>query len=841
MKKIALLIGFCLLLCIEQSTAQLSKGGTPRSFNDLSIPAIEAVQVAPLSPAIIQKEIASSERAGMYKVGKLIAVNKNPDNSGTWLNMSDGGKLWRLKLQSVGAKALGVFYNQFNLPHGATLFLYNEDKKQVIGAFTDENNPKSGYFANELIEGETVTLEYYQPAGLRIKPQLNISDISYVYRETRFMFRDVKDFGQSDVCEVNVNCSEGANWQDQKRGIVRILLLAGGSQGYCSGSLINNTSQDCTPYLLTADHCSHDQFGNVASASDMSQWVFYFNYEAPTCANPGSEGTLASHTMTGCTEKAATGGSGSNGDSDFFLVELDQSVPSSLNPYFNGWDRNSSPSSSGVCIHHPKADIKKISTYTSPLIAYQYSTSAYTHWQVTWASTANGYGVTEGGSSGSPIFSSGGRIVGELTGGGSFCNTPTQSDYYGRFYFSWDQNGTGSGIQLKPWLDPGNTGVTTLDGTNMPCGVVNSPPVANFIAAPLTVYVAQTVTFTDQSTNNPTSWSWVITPNTFTYTGGTSATSQNPQVTFSAVGFYTATLTVSNAFGSNSMTRTNYIDVVTTSTALCDTTGNFNINTDTATIIITAHGTHISGSNQFSDESKADKFLASHYAANSVLSGALLYFGRADGTGTVDVKIWDNTGAGGSPGSVLATQSINVNTIPTTGTPVLVNFIPTIPITTDFFVGIGIHYASPGDSVALFTNLNGETNPGTAWEQWNNNAWHTYNAAYTGYNFNVANAILTIACTQVATLVSNINSQGEIKIYPNPANDVLFAEVNFGYDDKLNVRLMNLLGETLLEQHNFNTRANKVMLDVSSLSNGLYLIEFSTGREKIMKKVQVSR
>jgi len=81
-------------------------------------------------------------------------------------------------------------------------------------------------------------------------------------------------------------------------------------------------------------------------------------------------------------------------------------------------------------------------------------------------------------------------------------------------------------------------------------------PVAAFTGSPTTVTVGGTVSFTDQSTNNPTSWSWV-------FEGGTPGTSssQNPTVTYNTVGTYDVTLTVTNSCGSDPELKTNYITV----------------------------------------------------------------------------------------------------------------------------------------------------------------------------------------------------------------------------------------------------------------------------------------
>ncbi|RLD53745.1 MAG: peptidase S8, partial [Bacteroidetes bacterium] len=93
--------------------------------------------------------------------------------------------------------------------------------------------------------------------------------------------------------------------------------------------------------------------------------------------------------------------------------------------------------------------------------------------------------------------------------------------------------------------------------------ISSSPPVANFNADDTAPIIGQTVTFTDLSTNSPTSWQWTFSgPGNIVFVNGTNANSTNPKVQFDALGFYTATLTVSNAYGNDTETKTNYIEVV---------------------------------------------------------------------------------------------------------------------------------------------------------------------------------------------------------------------------------------------------------------------------------------
>ncbi len=93
------------------------------------------------------------------------------------------------------------------------------------------------------------------------------------------------------------------------------------------------------------------------------------------------------------------------------------------------------------------------------------------------------------------------------------------------------------------------------------CYSSNVAPVAEFSASATVAPVNSSVTLTDLSANLPTSWQWTISPQTLVYLDGTGSTSQNPVVSFSATGQYSVTLTATNAFGQDTETKTNYINV----------------------------------------------------------------------------------------------------------------------------------------------------------------------------------------------------------------------------------------------------------------------------------------
>jgi len=82
-----------------------------------------------------------------------------------------------------------------------------------------------------------------------------------------------------------------------------------------------------------------------------------------------------------------------------------------------------------------------------------------------------------------------------------------------------------------------------------------SEPMAAFTANHTTIIEVGTINFSDQSTNTPTSWSW-------NFGDGETSNSQNPLHSYTTLGSYTVSLTVSNSYGSDTVTKTDYITVI---------------------------------------------------------------------------------------------------------------------------------------------------------------------------------------------------------------------------------------------------------------------------------------
>lgn len=534
-------------------TGLMFKGVSYAQSNSIPLVNIDA----PNMEAIQAEDEERGKNGLFYRIGVHVPVNINFFNQGLWYNDENGNLVGSIQIKVPGAQALSLIFDEFTLPTGAEVRLYHPETNQLIGPYNNDNNIEDETMNTGMVHGEELILEVVVPEESAGELKLHIKQVGYFYRNTDpFAGMETRDFGDSESCEVNVACSEGASSTNQSAGVCRILVTDGSGSGWCSGSLINNTANDCTPYVLTAQHC-----GAGATAAQFRSWVFYFKYESSTCSNPPTQPT--SFNVTGSVKVASSGTTSTVSKSDYLLLIIKARPAAGANAYYNGWNRNTTVSGGGKGIHHPAGDIKKISTYSSTPTQSTWSGSGVTngHWRVTWVSTANGHGVTEGGSSGSPLFNSSGLIIGDLSGGSSFCTSPSSPDLYGKFSYSWNSCGATPQLQLAPWLDRSSTGATTLTGKAQSTCSAATLPVVEFSASNLFPVVNEVVTLSDESTNSPFYWQWVITPTTFVYTGGTNAFSQNPQVQFTATGNYTVILHAANTAGYNFRSKGGYIHV----------------------------------------------------------------------------------------------------------------------------------------------------------------------------------------------------------------------------------------------------------------------------------------
>jgi len=386
-------------------------------------------------------------------------VRLTPDDSGTWEIVNNETRIWRLRISSPGAVSINLGFTQYKLPFGAALSIHSTDGDYRIRDFTNADNADHGELWTPPVGGDDILIELTMPTTGLSDYRLELGSINIGYRS----FGDIIDprelVDRSGSCNVDVVCSTGDPWRLQ---IPAVAVISTGGSLFCTGFMVNNVAGDLTPHFMTAAHCGVTS-GNAASL------VTFWNFHNSVCRGiPGGSGRgdgSLSQFNTGAVFRA------SYSPSDFTLVQLNAPPNPAWNISWAGWDRTGANPPRGACIHHPSTNEKRITLYDidarpdRPTHGSSWGCSPFpgpgdnSHIKAYWS-----LGVTEPGSSGSPLFDDNKRVIGQLHGGPSACGQTGDnlSDCYGRFSLSWTGGGTSS-TRLSNWLDPGGTNPNFVD------------------------------------------------------------------------------------------------------------------------------------------------------------------------------------------------------------------------------------------------------------------------------------------------------------------------------------------------------------------------------------------
>lgn len=368
-------------------------------------------------------------------------------NNGTFYDLGNDTIVWKGGIHSPGATSLSFTFDDLRLPSGAQMYLTNDDESMVMGPIDDKTLYRNR-LNTDLLAGERVCVWVFLPGSRREYFSLRITRAIHGYTYSSA----TRDYDDSDLCLIDVNCPLGNGWEDERDAVGMII---DGNRRLCSGVLVNNACQDYRPFFLTAFHCLDDNSNTILTTAEQEQvenWLFRFNYESPAgstsppnCRGPEPTSWL---TFDGAQLHAFWQ------DTDMALLELNSSVLGESSLALAGWERRDLVPTEVTSIHHPQGDVKKISRDNDPPTVIEYNgpntnpiIGGTTHWQVSWDD-----GVTQNGSSGGPAFDQNHRVIGTLHDGRSFCGVESgEPDWYGRFFSSWDGGGTPA-TGLRDWL-----------------------------------------------------------------------------------------------------------------------------------------------------------------------------------------------------------------------------------------------------------------------------------------------------------------------------------------------------------------------------------------------------
>jgi hypothetical protein len=360
-----------------------------------------------------------------------IVLNSKAVPGSAWSTSPDGSASWSAALTSQAGLGIRVHLENVSLPAGAQILLSNPDRPGLapLTITTADLGPLHEAWTETVFGDRVVITCRVARETDRATATFTVGEISHIY----VMPAANSNLKEGD-CHNDVSCS--GDWANDAAAVARISFIEHGNTYLCTGCLLASTVPTSAQYFLTASHCVPNQ--TVASTIE-----FFWFYQTSSCGGAVPDLSAVPHTSGGADRLAGST------DSDFAFLRLKHPAPGGVS--FLAWSLD--PPSQGetlTCIHHPDGSFKRIS------FGHLYDSDA-DFWAVQWFS-----GVTEGGSSGSPLLNASHQVVGQLNGGfagpGSSCDAPSDPDQFGRFDVIFNT--------IKRWLTSSSGGGTPGPGTD---------------------------------------------------------------------------------------------------------------------------------------------------------------------------------------------------------------------------------------------------------------------------------------------------------------------------------------------------------------------------------------
>lgn len=155
------------------------------STNTITLPALNNETEQQRAQVIYSAKSGCSDCGDQY-YGRGIDVSVDLKEQGTLHTLSNGDQIWTLRLTSETAYGMQFYFNEFNLPEGADLFIYNQDRTMMLGSYTSENNPSDPNqvikFGTEYLQGNIIIFEYYEPYDAEFEGEICITNIIHIFK-----------------------------------------------------------------------------------------------------------------------------------------------------------------------------------------------------------------------------------------------------------------------------------------------------------------------------------------------------------------------------------------------------------------------------------------------------------------------------------------------------------------------------------------------------------------------------------------------------------------------------------------------------------------------------------
>ncbi|MFY8069167.1 MAG: T9SS type A sorting domain-containing protein [Flavobacterium sp.] len=366
----------------------------------------------------------------------------------------NGVKYLRIRIKSVNAKYVEMILKNVNLKKGEEIYFYSPDKKFISKTHSQYNANDKKTMASPIFKGDELILEY-NSTNFNEVGSFEISSLSHFYPD-KILKGGLSPRGSS--CFYDVNCTDFDDYCNQIRSANYLFIQHKNGEFFqCSGALVNNTSNDLTHYVLSAQHCVEDfEMTNVnvlwalGPIGGILDWLFdievnvpipidadrdidvnldnlqvIYNYQNPKCMDDDNNDYGIYDMVSIGADSIEVSGyfmPPFNWSNDIAIIKMNRKPEWQWNVYYAGWttetNRDEFEFHRVKSISHPGGRDKKFAEGSLLLTPFPAA------WYVMWNK-----GVTIGGSSGSPLFNSDKKIIGPCSGGLSSCSN-----------FSWSRD-----------------------------------------------------------------------------------------------------------------------------------------------------------------------------------------------------------------------------------------------------------------------------------------------------------------------------------------------------------------------------------------------------------------
>ncbi|MCD4679567.1 MAG: PKD domain-containing protein, partial [Bacteroidales bacterium] len=253
------------------------------------------------------------------------------------------------------------------------------------------------------------------------------------------------------------------------------------------------------------------------------------------------------------------------------------------------------------------------------------------------------------------------------------------------------------------------------------------PPVAEFTSSATAIPNGGTVDFTDMSEGSPTTWAW-------NFPGGSPAFSsaQNPvNITYNTAGSYNVSLTITNALGTKTLTKYNYINVI--QNGACGTISHIIAGDSSVNYTFIGPGVwgYLAGHNSFGMTRYADHYEnTSTYSLRGLFAKIPLAY-AAHTSSEITFKVWGED-TEGRPGNELYSKDVLINSLtPSNSSYNYIAFDSLFLINGNYFVGFTFNYSTPMDSIINNVMMNRPNTFNTAY-LYENGEWKSFYQKFGG-------------------------------------------------------------------------------------------------------------